>query len=487
MAEQRPLIVQTVTATSMAELRARRDAVTDADIVELRLDGVADVDVAGALSDRRLPVIVTCRPAWDGGKFDGDDATRRRFLLAAVREGAEFVDVERRAGWMPEVRGTTTRVIVSDHDFGGVPADLTDRVRHMRAAGAAMVKVAAHVDHTTAIFDLRDRVAAAGPSDTTVVIGMGDAGRLTRVLPGRFGSCWTYGGDAAPGQIDAGQLRHRYRVHTVSESTAVYGVAGNPIAHSASPAMHNAALAAAGIDGVYVPVLAGTAEEVTAVARELGMSGVSLTAPLKSVWTDRPDVRLEGDAARRLGAVNTLRRDAGQWVARNLDVAGFLDALDARRITVRGTSAVVLGAGGAARAAVWALLSRAATVAVTARRFDAAAALAADLGVRAVPWPPRGSWDLLVHATPAGTWPASQESPLSLEGLEAAVVYDMVYNPEETRLLRDARAAGATVIGGLDMLVGQAARQFEWWTGQPADVPVMRDAARRYVREMTGS
>lgn len=487
MEQQRPLLVQTVTATSMAELRARRDEATEADLVELRLDGVADVDVAGALSGRRFPAIVTCRPVWEGGRFDGDEETRRSMLSQAVQAGAEYVDVERRADWMPDVRGTASRVIVSDHDFEHVPVDLTDRVRHMRAAGASIVKVAAQVSDLSGVFRLRDLVAAAGASGNTVVIGMGEAGQVTRLLPARFGSCWTYGGDAAPGQIAVTHLRHRYRVHTVTGTTTVFGVAGCPIAHSASPAMHNAALVAAGIDGVYVPLLARTPEDVATAARELDMSGVSLTAPLKSGWTSRADVRCDDEPSRRLGVVNTLKREAGFWLARNLDIAGFLDALDARGVALSGRTALVLGAGGAARSAAWALQSRGADVMVSARRQESAADLASDLAVRDVPWPPRGAWDLVVQATPVGTWPAVEASPLALDGLEAAVVYDLVYNPEDTRLLRDARAAGAMVIGGLDMLVGQAARQFEWWTGQQADVPAMRDAARRCVREMTGS
>jgi shikimate dehydrogenase len=185
----------------------------------------------------------------------------------------------------------------------------------------------------------------------------------------------------------------------------------------------------------------------------------------------------------RLGVVNTLKRVGDRWSARNLDIAGFLDAFDSRRLALDGKSALVLGAGGAARGAAWALMQRGARVSLAARRDDAGARVAADLGVEITPWPPTGSWDVVVNATPIGTWPRVDETPVVSNALEAGVAYDLVYNPEETTFLRQMHGAGAEVIGGLDMLVGQAARQFEWWTGQQADTQVMREAARAWIRE----
>jgi 3-dehydroquinate dehydratase/shikimate dehydrogenase len=480
-------IVQTVTADSMAELCLRRDAAVDADLVELRLDGVAGVDVAGALAGRTRPAIVTCRPVWEGGRWDGDEAERRRLIQSAVHAGAEFVDVERTAAWTPDLRESRTRLVVSDHDFAGIPTDLTTRVLAMRAMGASVVKVAASVSRTTDIFRLRDAIRDAGPVGDVVCIAMGDAGQLTRLLPAHFGSCWTYGGAAAPGQVPAAQLRSRYRSSQVTSATRLFGVAGAPIAHSASPAMHNAAFAALGLDAVYVPVLAATTEDAAEVADSLGFEGLSITAPIKSGWGARNGVTCDDEPSRRLGVVNTLKREAGRWLARNLDVAGFLDPLLARHVSLKGASALVLGAGGAARAAVWALLDRGAHVAVAARRADHAARVASDLGASTMAWPPAGTWDLVVNATPAGTWPAVDHVPIGWEGIHAGVVYDLVYNPADTRFMATAREHGAQVIGGLDMLVGQAARQFEWWTGQAADTRVMREAAAAFVRENTGS
>ena len=383
------------------------------------------------------------------------------------------------------MRGTRTRLIVSDHDFVAVPSDVAARVREMRAHGADVVKVAAAVANVSDTLRLREAVATSGDEGDLVCIAMGEAGVLSRLLPARFGSCWTYGGDtgAAPGQIPVSLMHHLYRVCAVTGATAVYGVAGSPIAHSASPAMHNAAYHAAAIDAIYVPVLATTVAEAAMVAEVLGFSGLSITAPLKAGWLNRNTVDGDDDASRRLGVVNTLKRVGTRWCARNLDIAGFLDAFDERGVTLGGKSVVVLGAGGAARAAAWALVQRGAKVVLSARHGDVAATVGADLGVQATSWPPSGAWDVVVNATPAGTWPRVEETPIDAHTLEARVAYDLIYNPEETIFLRDMRGSGAQVIGGLDMLVGQAARQCEWWTGQRPDTQVMRDAARSWIRE----
>ena len=192
----------TVTATSMADLRRRRDLVAGADMVELRLDGVTDVDVAGALADRRLPVIVTCRPPWQGGRFDGDEATRLAILERAWELGAEFVDVEDGAADAFVARVHGRRIVRSYHDFEGLPADAEARLRRLAQSGAEVVKLAvtAHrLADVVALTHLAAQVAGRG-----VLLAMGPAGVTSRLLAARLGSLWTYAGDqVAPGPIAA--------------------------------------------------------------------------------------------------------------------------------------------------------------------------------------------------------------------------------------------------------------------------------------------
>jgi 3-dehydroquinate dehydratase / shikimate dehydrogenase len=463
----------TVTGASMAELRQRRDLATEADLVELRLDTVEDPDAAGALAGRSRPVIVTCRPRWEGGHFGGSEEERRRLLADAQRLGAEYVDVEWRAGFTDLIASRRGEgVVVSMHDFTGVPRDLAARAEAMRSTGAAVVKLAVRASNLSDCLELLP-IGRSDPS-RLVLIAMGEAGLPSRVLASRFGSAWTYAGDyAAPGQVPARQLLDEFGYRALSPHTQLFGVVGRPVLHSLSPAMHNAAFRAAGIDAIYVPLQASNFNDFIAFADAMAVVGASVTAPYK---LDAFQHATEADeTSRAVGASNTLRRRGAGWDAINTDVAGFLQPLVVHGPMV-GRRCVVLGGGGAARAVVYALQQAGARVAVSSRRPEAAQSLAERSGATVAHWPPpAGSWDVLINTTPLGTAPDVDDTPLPDGPFGGTLVYDLVYNPADTRLLRDARAAGCQTIGGLAMLVAQAERQFEWWTGQRPREGVMRE------------
>jgi 3-dehydroquinate dehydratase/shikimate dehydrogenase len=479
----KPQLCVTVTAGTTAELRRRRDAIADADMVELRLDSVADPDAAGALADRRRPVIVTCRPVWEGGRFAGSEEDRKRLLADAIAGGAEYVDIEWRAGFDDLIaRAASERVVLSNHDFTGVPPDLESRLRAMRCTGVKTIKLAVQTSRLSDCVRLRDLAAAAGDSGTLVVIGMGDHGFATRAMPGRFGSAWTYAGALrAVGQVSAQSILDDYRFRSIGPATRLYGVVGGSISHSVSPAMHNASFGALGIDAVYLPLPAVSADDFVSFGRAFGISGASVTIPHKVALFDRVD---EVDpVARSIGAINTIRASDGRWIGGNTDASGFLQPLDEHAVP-RNVRAAVLGAGGAARAVAVALAARGCPVRLHARtraRAEQVAAVAsADVGA----WPPEsGSWDLLVNCTPIGQHPHADETPVPMGQLTGRYVYDLVYNPSTTRLLREAAAAGCETIGGLEMLVAQAREQFQWWTGAKAPAAVMRDAALKRLAE----
>jgi 3-dehydroquinate dehydratase/shikimate dehydrogenase len=466
------LLCETVTGDTMAGLLAARDAAVTGDMVELRLDGVADLDVARALAGRTRPAIVTCRPAWEGGRFEASENERRVILAQALDRGADYVDVEWRAGFTELVAQAPARVVVSSHDFAGVPADLESRVRAMRQTGAAIVKIAITAARLTDTLPLIDIGRAGG----AVVIGMGAPGLPTRLLASRFGSRWTYAGNAvAPGQIPADEMVERYRFRSVGGETRVFGVVSGNARHSLSPALHNAAFAAAGLDAVYVPLQTARFDEFLVFAEALGVEGASVTIPFK---LDALHAAHGADElTRAVGAANTLRRRQDAWEAANTDVAGFLEPLDAMLPgTLHGVRAAVLGAGGAARAVVVALTSRGAQVTVHARRLEQAQDVAV-LGASAAMLPPApGSWDVLVNTTPLGGAASRDESPLPDGPFTGRVVYDLTYGPGESRLVREARAAGCVTLDGLPMLIAQAERQFEWWTGRHAAPGVMAAA-----------
>lgn len=506
----RSLLCETVTGRTMAELLAARDAAAGVDLVELRLDGVADLDVSGALAGRRTPVVVTCRAEWEGGRFSGSEEDRRAVLARALELDAEFVDVEWKtlhgAHPVPFTDLVTThapRIVLSSHDFAGVPADLIGRVRDMRGSGAAVIKVAVTAARLADTLPLR----AIAREGNAVVIGMGAAGVPSRLLADRFGSRWTYGGNGvAPGQIPASRMLREFRFRAIDDSTRLFGVVSANAMHSLSPVLHNAAFAAAGVNAVYVPLQAADFGDFLEFAAAMGVEGASITIPYKrDALAAAVDV---DELTRQVGAANTLRRieppeggphndDAVSasadveaafrrpaWAATNTDVAGFLEPLETAIGSVRGARVAVLGAGGSARAVIVALLSKGARVTVHARRPEQAREVTASVGAEIGEWPvPAGSWDVLVNCTPLGGAALRDESPMAGVPLTGRLVYDLTYGPGESALVRDARLAGRDTIDGLPMLIAQAERQFEWWTGRKPAFGVMREAA---AARMTG-
>jgi len=461
----------------MAEVRAARDAVRDADLVELRLDFVDRPDVAGALQGRRLPVVVTCRARWEGGQFDGSEDERKRVLESALELGAEFVDVEAAAGFAEDLIAKTGggRIVISEHKFELPPGDVHSRFAALRRTGAEIAKLAVQVDSLEDLSTLFDVAEEAGPDRDRILIGMGPAGLASRVLSARLGSRWTYGGDAvAPGQVSTTRLLRDFHFRRIAADAALYAVVGNPIVHSRSPIMHNAGFAAAGLNAVYVPLEARDPEDFVRFARRSGLAGASITTPFKVGLLPHMD---EVDPlARRVGAINTLVIRDGRWIGANTDVEGFLAPLDGR-LRLEGTRATVLGSGGAARGVVVALLDRGAGVTLSARRRTAAQAIVSAVGGAVGEWPPPpSSWDLLVNATTVGSQ-ACPGDPMAGAPLDGRVVYELVYAPADTLLLQRARRAGCETIGGIDMLIAQAERQFELWTGQRPATGLFRDVS----------
>jgi shikimate dehydrogenase len=282
-------------------------------------------------------------------------------------------------------------------------------------------------------------------------------------------------------------LLETYRMTAISGSTAVYGIVGSPVGHSVSPAMHNAAFQAAHLDAVYLPFDAADVDDFVTFAQAMKLRGASVTIPFKVSLCERVDEAYS--VARRIGAINTIRIVDGRWLGGNTDASGFLRPLQERRVPLEGVRASVLGAGGSARAVAIALAPSGVDVTVHARNRARAEEVAMIVSGKVGAWPPEpGSWDLLVNCTPVGNYPRVAETPIAKELLAGGrLVYDLIYNPTVTALLRDAEEMGCETIGGLDMLVAQAHEQFHWWTDIRPPAGVMRTAAMKRLSEFAAN
>jgi len=459
--------------------------------LELRLDmldqperGIAVIrGLQGRYPD--LYLIATCRRRQNGGQFRGGAADQWRILEAAVEAGARAVDIEiETAAADPdrvEAMRKRSRVIVSYHNFQSTPP-LAPILRRLEAAPADISKLVTTARRPTDNLRILE-LAGSRHRRPLVVLAMGEAGSPTRLLSLARHCPFTYASfdssePTAPGQISSRSARRQYRVERQGPETQVYGVIACPVAHSISPAVHNRAFQARRVDAVYLPFLVEPRllGDFFTLAAGLPVAGFSVTIPHKQRVIRHLDS--VDPQARRIGAVNTVYRRQGKLHGTNTDVAGVTVPLE-KRLKLKNARILVAGNGGAARAAVFALAGRGARVILTGRNLSRVRALArvCGAGVLSREQAEAGQFDALVHATSAGMRPNTAESFFP-DRIPAEVVFDMVYNPLETLLLKKARAQGKKVIPGLEMFLEQAAAQFEIWTGEPAPRPAMETAAR---------
>lgn len=462
-----------------------------APLVELRLDWLRNLpDLRRLLADRPTPVIVTCRRPEDGGRWRGDDDQRTMLLRQAIVDGVEYVDLEADTARKIPRYGKTKR-IVSHHDFKQTPDNLEEIYSNLAGLDADVVKIV-----TTAATpgdNVRMLRLVAGAEKPTIGFCMGDLGLISRVLCGKYGAPWTYATfnrdrEMAPGQLVFEDMRDLYHFDDIDGGTRVYGVLGDPIEHSYSPLIHNAAFRAEQLNCVYLPLrvppddLVETLEEFTS----LDLRGYSVTIPHKEAIVELatyPD-----DAVRAIGAANTLYRDdRGHWFAANTDYEAALATLrlglsqDGGDQRLDGKTVLILGAGGVAKAIGLAVARAGVALTVTNRNKKRGRALAEQLNCKFVNWENRGSEfaDILINCTPVGMFPDMDATPFAEQWLrEGMLVFDTIYNPENTLLLKQARERGCRTVSGLEMFVRQAAAQFECFLSRPAPIDVMRQALR---------
>jgi len=482
-----PKVCLALNADTVEDMLATAESLArDNPFIEFRLDYLKQPLAAFPKIHRFLEThqyvtaIGTCRRANNGGKFKGSLASQLEVLTKAHAAGCQIVDLELQSALkskpaaIARLRGRAG-LILSFHDFRAT-RNLDKTLEKMLKVPADFYKV------VTTATTLSDNVSMMKflqtQSATHALIGlcMGEQGIISRVLSVRAGSAFTFGAvsadlKTAPGQVSAGDLRSIYRIDQVDAATRVYGVAGDPIEHSLSPVIMNTALRRENVNGVYLPLHAKTLKDLIDCVRGIPLHGLSITMPYKQAilpYLDNTDAYTT-----RIGACNTVvRGQEGKLYGFNTDAAGVVRPLE-QRLSIENAKVLVLGAGGAARAAVFGLKERGAELWILNRTAVKAQKLARQAKAHAIKRADlrKIAFDVIINATPVGmgnTRDRPLACPLKDEEIQARVVFDMVYDPVETHLLQVARAKGIAVIPGVEMFVQQAARQFEIWTGKPA-------------------
>jgi 3-dehydroquinate dehydratase/shikimate dehydrogenase len=493
-----PRLCVAVIGSDPTELFEKAEAlVRDNTFLEFRLDYLSRPLLALARIKQfteyhpHVATIATCRRVASGGRFRGSVASQLDILTKAAAAGCQLVDMELQSAvrckraQLDRLR-TRAALILSYHDFRGT-RKLEETLEKMVALPADFYKI------VTTATTLHDNVMMMKflekNSDRYSLIGlcMGEQGIISRVLGVRAGSAFTFAAvsedeKTAPGQVTAQELRSTYRIEQVDPATRVYAVAGDPVAHSLSPAIMNAALRRETVNGVYLALHARTLKDLLACVRDIPIHGLSITMPYKEAIVSHLD---NTDAhTTKIGACNTVvRAQDGNLYGFNTDAAGVVRPLQ-QRISLEQARILVLGAGGAARAAVYGLKERGAEVYILNRTLGPAQKLARSARARLLKRADlkKLTFDVIINATSVGMG-NTKESPLNENEIKARYVFDMVYDPPETRLMKMAKAAGAEVIPGIEMFVQQAARQFEIWTGKPAPLDEMLLVVNRAMEE----
>jgi len=435
------------------------------------------------LDNTATTAIATCRCEENGGKFHGSNSAALEVLLKAAETGFQIVDIELESieklpkTTLGRMRESGAAVIISWHDFHATK-DLDGIYKRILPFAPDFIKIvptARTLSDNLTLMRFLEHVEDHA-NDNVVAICMGEAGIISRVLGLRAGSAFTFaaasvGEETAPGQIAARTLIETYRIDQVDNATKVYGVAGNPLSSSLSPLMMNTAFRRETVNAVYLALQTSKVDDLFKLAREIPIQGLSVTMPLKQ--DVMPHLERTDPLSAKIGAVNTITRlPDGKFYGFNTDVAGIVGPLE-RRLSLKDAKVLVLGAGGAARAAVFGCRDKGAEVWVLNRTVEAAHKLARQSGAKTMRRDQlaKTSFDVIINATSVGMAAAGKNAPAAIlqpNEINARLVFDLVYNPIETPLLRMARQKGIPVITGVEMFVQQGARQFEIWTGKPA-------------------
>jgi 3-dehydroquinate dehydratase/shikimate dehydrogenase len=460
---------------------------SQADIIELRADLIRGIDIKRILKSTKKPIIVTVRKKSEGGKFSGSEEKRLKLLRDAVDLGADFVDIELSSGTkaitqLMKDKGKT-KIIVSYHNFKETPNNLEVIYRKIKKTGCNVIKIATFansISDNVKIFKLIKK--AKRENKNIIALCMGEKGQVSRILSPVLGAFLTFGAlkkgkESAPGQIEAAVLKKAYRIDKL-KNPKIYGLVGNPVAHSKGYLIHNKSFEKLNLNCIYVNLLV---EDITKFVNNFKgiVSGLSVTIPHK-----RPIMKKlykTGSLAKEIGAVNTIVNKDGKLIGYNTDMIGAIKSIE-DKTKIKNKRVAILGAGGVARAVAFGIKQKKANLIVLNRTVSKAAKIAKELkcyfdslnSVKSL-----RNVDILINCTSIGMHPNTAKTPVEKNILKKVMkknglVFDTIYNPLETKLLKDAKSIGCKTVSGVDMFVNQAAAQFKLWTNKNASINLMK-------------
>jgi len=463
-----------------------------ADIVELRIDYIPELQNAEACIEESLkrktkPVIITNRPEREGGKFNGSEQDRLHLLQKAIDLGADYVDVEYDS--IKQItRRNSSKIIISHHNFKETPHNLSkiyDDICQQKPDIVKIVTYANDIIDNIRIFELLK--SAQIP---TISFCMGESGYISRILTKKVGGFLTFaslekGKESAPGQLTVDELSKIYHFKEINEETKLYGIIGNPVSHSMSPAIHNASFIEKGLNNVYVPLKIANIDAFMRECRKIDFQGFSVTIPHKeSVLPFLDDL---DHTARKIGAINTIVNRKGKLTGYNTDcmaaVMGLEYSMKKANETLNNKKVSIIGAGGAARAIAFGLKEKGCDITIFNRTIERAEKLSHDVKCKFESFEEihQIDSDILINTTSIGMFPDVNQTPVSKNILKKGmIVFDAVYNPIETKLLREANENGCHTVNGLSMFINQAAEQFRLWTNIDPPIELMT----KVVKEM---
>ncbi|CAH9146521.1 unnamed protein product [Cuscuta epithymum] len=515
MRKNTTLICVPIMASTVDEMldQMGRAKSSQADLVEVRLDSLNSLnplpDLSKLIQQSPLPTLFTYRPAWEGGMYNGDENSRMDALRLAMELGADYIDVELKAiqqfnSSLPAKKTGKCQVIISSHNYHNTPSveELGDLVARIQSAGADIVKIATtalDITDVARVFQITVHSQVSGVPIIAMV--MGEKGLISRILCPKFGGYLTFGTledgkVSAPGQPTIKDLLDLYNFRQLGLDTRIFGIIGKPVSHSKSPLLYNEAFRSVGFNGVYVHLLVDDVASFFQTYSTTDFAGFSCTIPHKEAALETCDD--VDPIAKSIGAVNCIIRRStdGKLFGCNTDYVGAISAIEDGlqglhhapfvNSPLAGKLFVVIGAGGAGKALAYGAKEKGARVVIANRTYERAKELADIIGGQALSLaelnnfhPEKGM--ILANTTSIGMQPKVDETPVAKEALQYySLVFDAVYTPKITRLLREAEESGSKIVTGVEMFIGQAYEQYERFTGLPAPRELFKKIMAKY-------